>query len=173
MTLESRFLPKSRFAARRSFSSKSWSSPRRASCRSMSLVIFLAPLAASPRADFCARSVSRRLCSRRILVVSPDDCAPEKCWENCVNTSAPRPAFSREICERATQDGHHQIHRIGPKSPLPSLNGLNDHSGFVAGEATVKIPPSVSLFHSDFYEPLSDSRPHRNFLEHISQHVSS
>src|SRR5262249_9477123 len=42
-------------------------------------------------------------------VVSPDDCAPEKCWENCVNTSAPRPAFSREICELATQDGHHRI----------------------------------------------------------------
>src|SRR5262249_38721414 len=41
--------------------------------------------------------------------VSPDDCAPEKCWENCVNTSAPRTAFSREICERATQDGHHQM----------------------------------------------------------------
>src|SRR5215813_3186920 len=40
-------------------------------------------------------------------VVSPDYCAPEKRWENCVNTSAPRPAFSREICERATQDGHH------------------------------------------------------------------
>src|SRR5262249_42457154 len=47
--------------------------------------------------------------NNQLSVVSPDDCAPEKCWENCVNTSAPRPAFSREICERATQDGHHPV----------------------------------------------------------------
>src|SRR5262249_10160988 len=51
-------------------------------------------------------------------VVSPDDCAPEKCWENCVNTSAPRPAFSREICERATQDGHHRVQVVDDKTRI-------------------------------------------------------
>jgi Transposase DDE domain group 1 len=31
---------------------------------------------------------------------------------------------------------------------------LNDKSGSIANETTVKIPPSVSLFHFDFFEPL-------------------
>jgi len=46
------------------------------------------------------------------------------------------------------------IHRIRQKPPLPSSKGLNDKSGFIANEAPVKIPPSVSLFHFDFFEPL-------------------
>src|SRR5262249_51444917 len=58
-------------------------------------------------------------------VVSPDDCAPEKCWENCVNTSAPRPAFPREICERATQDGHHPVFAL---QEMAELNGLPENA---------------------------------------------
>src|SRR5262249_62304336 len=58
-------------------------------------------------------------------VVSPDDCAPEKCCENCVNTSAPRPAFSREICERATQDGHHRNLEIPEMTTKRSANALS------------------------------------------------
>ena len=46
------------------------------------------------------------------------------------------------------------IRRIPRQSPLPSSKGWNDRSGFGAGEATLRIPPSVSFFHVDFYEPL-------------------
>jgi hypothetical protein len=46
------------------------------------------------------------------------------------------------------------IPRLRLKSPLPSSKGLKDQSGFAVGEATVKIPPSVSRFHFEFYEPL-------------------
>jgi hypothetical protein len=46
------------------------------------------------------------------------------------------------------------IRRIRRKTALPASKGENDQSAFGAGGDTVKIPPPVSLFHFDFYEPL-------------------
>src|SRR5262245_1970174 len=71
-------------------------------------------------------------------VVSPDDCAPEKCWENCVNTSAPRPAFPREICERATQDGHHRN-----RPPCPDRGDLHRHDARDGWDGTAAIHDAV------------------------------
>jgi transposase len=45
-------------------------------------------------------------------VVSPDYCAPEKRRESCVSISSLRPAFSREICERAIIRRHHPFFQL-------------------------------------------------------------
>src|SRR5262249_33935096 len=74
-----------------------------------------APLLLSPRSRR-QKSVlvpgKGNYCLLTSRVVSPDDCAPEKCWKNCVNPSTQSPAFPRKIWERTTQDAPHHFESL-------------------------------------------------------------